>query len=239
VEQQLAQLLAQVAVSWDTLLARVQTSPQQMLAHGAVLMAFALTLAGAYARTMMPLRWLAAASGVASLAYAVLAPAPITLLTAGLLLPLNLWRAVEVTRLTQRVRRAGVQADMAGVWLKPYMKSRDLSAGQLLFAKGDFADRLYMLVHGQAELAEIGRPLEPGRIFGEIALFSPDQTRTQSVRAVSDCTVLEIAGSTVKELFYQSPAFGFHLMELLAVRLGADVQRAELRAAPPQPVPAA
>ena len=123
-EQQLAQLLAQVAVSWDTLLARVQTSPQQMLAHGAVLMAFVLTLAGAYARTMMPLRWLAAASGVASLAYAVLAPAPITLLTAGLLLPLNLWRAVEVTRLTQRVRRAGVQADMAGVWLKPYMKSR-------------------------------------------------------------------------------------------------------------------
>jgi CRP/FNR family transcriptional regulator, cyclic AMP receptor protein len=239
VEPQLAQLLAQVAVSWDTLVLRVQSSPQQMLAHGAIALAFLLTLAGAYARTTMPLRWLAAASGVFALAYAVLAPAPITLLTAGLLLPLNLWRAVEVTRLTQRVRRAGVQADMAGVWLKPYMKSRRLKAGQLLFAKGDFADRLYMLVQGQAELAEIGRPLEAGRIFGEIALFSPDQTRTQTVRAVSDCTVLEIAGSTVKELFYQSPAFGFHLMELLAMRLGADVQRAEQRAAPQQAVPAA
>lgn len=238
-EQHLAPLLLQVAVSWDTLVLRVQGSPQQMLAHGAVLLAFLLTLAGAYARTMMPLRWLAAASGVFALAYAVLAPAPITLLTAGLLLPLNLWRAVEVTRLTQRVRRAGVQADMAGVWLKPYMKSRRLKAGQVLFAKGDYADRLYMLVQGQAELAEIGRPLEAGRIFGEIALFSPEQTRTQTVRAVSDCTVLEIAGSTVKELFYQSPAFGFHLMELLAVRLGADVHRAELRAAPPQPAPAA
>ena len=73
---------------------------------------------------------------------------------------------------------------------------------------------------------------EAGRIFGEIALFSPDQTRTQTVRAISDCTVLEIAGSTVKELFYQSPAFGFHLMELLAVRLGADVQRAERKSTP-------
>ena len=238
-EQQLAQQLAQVGVSWDTLLTRVQSSPQQMLAHGAIGLAFLLTLAGAYARTMMPLRWLAAASGVAALAYALLAPAPITLLTAGLLLPLNLWRAVEVTRLTHRVRRAGVQADMAGVWLKPYMKSRRLKAGQLLFAKGDFADHLYMLVHGEAVLAEIGRPMEVGRIFGEIALFSPDQTRTQSVRAVSDCSVLEIAGSTVKELFYQSPAFGFHLMELLAMRLGADVQRAEQRAAPQQTVPAA
>jgi hypothetical protein len=238
VEQHLAPLLLQVAVSWEALLTRVQSSPQQMLAHGAVLLAFLLTLSGAYARTMMPLRWLAAASGVASLAYAVLAPAPITLLTAGLLLPLNLWRALEVTKLTHRVRRAGVQADMAGVWLKPYMKSRRLKAGQVLFAKGDFADRLYMLVHGEAQLAEIGRPLEPGRIFGEIALFSPDQTRTQTVRAVSDCTVLEIAGSTVKELFYQSPAFGFHLMELLAMRLGADVQRAQQQAAPQQPVPA-
>lgn len=237
-EQHVAELAVQVGASWSTLVVRVQSSPQQMLAHGAIVLAFLLTLSGAYARTMMPLRWLAAASGVASLAYAVLAPSPITLLTAGLLLPLNLWRAVEVTRLTQRVRRAGVQADMAGVWLKPYMKSRHLKAGQLLFAKGDFADRLYMLVHGDAELAEIGRPLEPGRIFGEIALFSPDQTRTQSVRAVSDCTVLEIAGSTVKELFYQSPAFGFHLMELLAVRLGADVQRAERRSMPGEAMPA-
>jgi CRP-like cAMP-binding protein len=238
VEQQLAQLLAQVGVSWDALLTRVQSSPQQMLAHGAIGLAFLLTLAGAYARTMMPLRWLAAASGVASLAYAVLAPAPITLLTAGLLLPLNLWRAVEVTRLTRHVRRAGVEADMAGLWLKPYMTSQRLKAGQLLFAKGERADHLYMLISGQAELTEIGRPLEAGRIFGEIALFSPDQTRTQSVRALSDCALLKISGDTVRALFYQSPAFGFHLIELLAARLGDDVRRAERRSMPGDAVPA-
>lgn len=238
-EQPLAELAAQVGTSWSTLVQRVQGSPQQVLAHGAIVLAFALTLAGAYARTMMALRWLVAAAGVASLFHALLAPSPITLLTAGPLLPLNLWRALEVTRLTHRVRRAGVQADMAGVWLKAYMKSRRLKAGQLLFAKGDLADHLYLLVHGDAELAEIGRPLDVGRIFGEIALFSPDQTRTQTVRAFSDCTLLEIHGSTVKELFFQSPAFGFHLMELLAMRLGADVQRAKRHAAPLQAVPAA
>jgi CRP/FNR family transcriptional regulator, cyclic AMP receptor protein len=239
VEQLLADELSQVVASWHTLSQGVLSSPRLMLAHGAVVLAFLLTLAGAYTRRMMPLRWLAAGSGVLSLVYAVMAPSVVTLLTAGLLLPLNLWRAIEVTKLTHRVRRAGVQADMAGVWLKPYMRGRRLKAGQVLFAKGDLADHLYMLVHGQAELVEIGRPLEAGRIFGEIALFSPDQTRTQSVRAVSDCTVLQIAGSTVKELFYQSPAFGFHLMELLAMRLGADVQRAQQQAAPQQPVPAA
>ena len=56
-EQQLAQLLAQVGVSWDALLTRVQSPPQQMLAHGAIGLAFLLTLAGAYARTMRLRGW--------------------------------------------------------------------------------------------------------------------------------------------------------------------------------------
>ena len=231
------QLLAQQGAAWGQLLERVRHSPQQLVAHVAVLVAFALTLAAAYARTMVPLRWLTVASGVTSLIYGVLGPSPVALLTAGVLLPLNLWRAVEVTRLTHHVRRAGVEADMAGLWLKPYMTSRRLKAGQLLFAKGDRADHLYMLIDGQAELVEIGRPLEAGRIFGEIALFSPDQTRTQSVRALSDGTLLEISGATVRAIFYQSPAFGFHLIELLAMRLGADVRRAQ-QAAVPQPAAA-
>jgi hypothetical protein len=227
------QLLGQQAAAWGVLLERVRHSPQQLVAHLAVLLAFALTLAAAYARTMLPLRWLTVASGVTSLVYGVLGPSPVALLTAGVLLPLNLWRAVEVTRLTRHVQRAGVEADMAGLWLKPYMRGRKLKAGQLLFAKGDRADHLYMLVSGRAELVEIGRPLEAGRIFGEIALFSPEQTRTQSVRAIDDCTLLEISDATVRALFYQSPAFGFHLIELLAMRLGADVRRAQLQVAPP------
>lgn len=231
------QLLAQQGAAWGLLLERVRNSPQQLVAHVAVLAAFALTLAAAYARTMVPLRWLTVASGITSLVYGVLGPSPVALLTAGVLLPLNLWRAVEVTRLTRHVRRAGVEADMAGLWLKPYMTSQRLEAGQLLFAKGDRADHLYLLISGHAELTEIGRPLEAGRIFGEIALFSPDQTRTHSVRALSDCALLKISGDTVRALFYQSPAFGFHLIELLAVRLGDDVRRAERRSMPGDAVP--
>jgi CRP-like cAMP-binding protein len=231
-----AQLLAQQGAAWAQLMERVQASPRQLIAHVAVLLALLLTLAAAYARTMVPLRWLTVASGLTSLIYGVLGPSPVALLTAAALLPLNLLRAVQVTKLTRHVRRAGVEADMAGLWLKPYMRGRTLKAGQLLFAKGDRADHLYMLVSGQAELVEIGRPLEAGRIFGEIALFSPDQLRTQSVRAVTDCTLLEISDATVRVLFYQSPAFGFHLMELLALRLGADVRRVQQQmAAPPQP----
>lgn len=217
---------------WTTLLASV-AAPRQAVAVAAQVLAFGLALLGAYARTMVPLRWLAAASAVGSLVYAVLYPAPVTVATASILLLINVYRVVEITRLTQGVRRAGVDSDMAGLWLKPYMRTLQLKPGQVLFSKGDEAGRLYMLVDGEVQLVELGRLLEPGRIFGEIALFSQDRRRTQTVRAVSACTLLEIDAATVKDLYYQNPAFGFHLIELLVGRLSTDVQRLEsqLRAA--------
>ena len=132
---------------------------------------------------------------------------------------------MEVTRLTRRVARAQADADLAGLWLKPYMKPRRFKAGHVLFRKGDQANRLYMLVDGEMELVEIGQRLEPGRIFGEIALFSPSGLRTHTVRCIGACSVLEIHESTVKQLYYQNPAFAFHLIEMIAGRLSADVER--------------
>jgi CRP-like cAMP-binding protein len=109
------------------------------------------------------------------------------------------------------------------------MKARRLKAGQHLFTKGERANRLYLLVDGEMELADIGQRLESGRIFGEIALFSPSGLRTHTARCLSDCSVLEIHERTVKQLYYQNPAFGFHLIELLTGRLIADVEREDGR----------
>jgi hypothetical protein len=44
---------------------------------------------------------------------------------------------------------------------------------------------------------------------------------------VSDGNVLEIHKRMVKQLYCQNPSFGFHLIELLAGRLRADVERTE------------
>ena len=82
---------------------------------------------------------------------------------------------------------------------------------------------LYRQVAGGLDL---GVPIEPGRIFGEIAIFFNDRTRTQTVRCVTACSVMEINATTVHELFFQNPPFAFHLMELLAKRLRSDIQRA-------------
>lgn len=211
----------------QTFVAATLASPQQMAANGAAVVGIGFVLAGALTRTMLPLRCLAVGSNIGMLLYGALHPSPITLITAALLLPINLYRMIEVLRLTRRVARAVVQADMAAVWLRPYMKKRRLKAGEILFSKGDEADKLYLLAAGELELTGLGIRLKPGRIFGEIALFTPEGVRTQTIRCVGPCTVLEIGAGTVRQIFFQNPAFAFHLVGLLAERLASDVVRAE------------
>jgi CRP-like cAMP-binding protein len=191
-----------------------------------------LVMGGALCRTMLPLRWLAAGSNLGLLIFGALHPSLITFLCALVLLPLNLYRAVEITLLTRRVKRTGAAADMASMWLRPHMKQQRLRAGQTLFNKGDRADRLYLLVAGRLVLTEIGLPIEPGRIFGEIALFSQEHSRTQTAQAETACRLLVIHESTVRQLFVQNPAFAFHLVELLAERLGRDLARKAVEPAP-------
>ena len=221
----LSELTAQASAAAATYFAAVLSSPAQIVATLAGALGIGLVVSGALTRTMLPLRWLVVGSDSAMLVFGALHPSTITMVVAACLLPINLFRAVEVTRLTRRVARAQADSDLAGLWLKPYMKPRRLKAGQVLFNRGDEADRLYLLVDGKLELVDLGKPLETGRIFGEIALFSPSRRRTHTARCVSPCSVLEIHESTVKQLFYQNPAFGFHLSELLAGRLSADIER--------------
>ena len=210
-------------------IAEVASSPQQLVAGVAVVIGIGFIVAGALARTMTSLRWLAVGSNLGLLAYGALHPSYATMVTAAVLLPINMLRAVEITRLAHLVRTAENAADHVRSWLRPYMEARMLKAGQTLFAKGDKAKHLFMLVEGHLELVEIGKPMESGRIFGEIALFSPSGLRTNTVRCVTDCTVLQVDDRTVKQLYYQEPAFGFQLISLLAERLSGDVTRIESR----------
>jgi CRP/FNR family transcriptional regulator, cyclic AMP receptor protein len=205
----------------------VASSPVQIVAHLAAVLGVALVIVAAFVRTMIPLRWLAVGSNLGLLVFGVLHPSPTTLAISALLLPINIWRAVEMMLLTRRVKRASKAGDLTGLWLKPYMKKRRRAAGRVLFRKGDRARGLYLLAHGELELVELGQRIEPGRIFGEVALFSPDRRRTHTVRCVTRCTLLELDEGTVRQLYFQNPAFGFHMIELLAGRLGSDVARAE------------
>jgi CRP/FNR family transcriptional regulator, cyclic AMP receptor protein len=200
-------------------------TPSGRLALVAAGVATALIVAGSLVKTMVPLRWLTVGSNVGFLCYGILHPSLPMLLLQALLLPINLYRAIEMMGLQRRVRAASAKRDMSGLWLRPYMKRRRMAAGEVLFRKGDPASQLYMLASGRIELVEIGTMLEPGRIFGEIAFFSPDQRRTLTARCLEPCELLTIEEATVHQLYFQSPEFGFEMINLLAGRLMADVER--------------
>jgi CRP/FNR family cyclic AMP-dependent transcriptional regulator len=228
----LTQLQAHLAATLD--------SPRDIVAYVAGGLAASFVIGAAFVRTMIPLRWLAVAGNVGFIVFGVLHPQYLTLVVAAVLLPINVRRALQMMRLTRRVKAAELGSDQTGLWLRPYMKPRRLRPGAVLFRKGDEADHLYCLVDGQVELVEIGLRLEPGKIFGEIAFFAPDRRRTLTARCVEAATVLSIDEVTLKQLYYQNPGFGLHLMGLVAGRLSQDVRRieqrlAELRASlPPQ-----
>lgn len=190
-------------------------------------LAAALILIGSFVKTMIPLRWLQVGSNVGFVVYGALMPSFPVLLLHALLVPINLYRLVEMIRLTRRVNAAAGMKDTSGLWLRPYMKRRRLKAGTVLFRKGDPARELYMLIKGRIELMEIGTELPAGRIFGEIAFFAPDKRRTQTARCTEDSEVLAINESTVQQLYFQNPGFGFQVIGLVADRLGADIRRLE------------
>jgi hypothetical protein len=212
--------------------------PEQVLALLSAAVAALLVIVSAFVRTMIPLRWLAVGSNVGFIVYGLVHPAPLMVALHAVLLPVNAVRVWQMIRLTRRVAASSVGAQQMEIWLRPYMRSRQLPAGKQLFAAGDVADRLHFLASGRIELPEIGRVLEPGHMFGEIAFFAPDRRRSSSARCLTPCTVLSIDEDTFKQLVYQNPDFGLEVVRVIAGRLSDDVRRLQTISAPDSAVSA-
>ncbi|MDM0033659.1 cyclic nucleotide-binding domain-containing protein [Variovorax sp. J22P271] len=229
-----------MALLWDTAVATLTSSlatPAGIVAACSATVAGALVVVSSFVKTMIPLRCLAVGGNLGFLLYGALHPSLIMMLLHGALLPINIWRTAEMVRLTRRVTAAAAENDLSGVWLRPYMRSARMKAGRVLFRKGDAARHLYFLASGQIEFVEIGEMMEAGRLFGEIAFFAPDKRRTLTARCATDCTVLRIDETTFKQLYFQNPAFGFQVVNLVTSRLIADRHRLESLMASSRPAP--
>jgi CRP/FNR family transcriptional regulator, cyclic AMP receptor protein len=224
----------QVAAQASAALASVLSSPTEIVALIAAAAAGGLTITSSFVKTMVPLRLLALCSNCGFLAYGVLHPSWVMALMHGVLLPINAVRLGDMLRLTRRVRAASGRNDKSGLWLRPYMKSQQCKAGDVLFVKGALAEHLYVLADGRIEFVEIGASIGPGQMFGEIAFFAPDRRRTLTARCSEDSVVLSINQHTVRELYYQNPAFGFEIVGLIAARLSADVERLQKQLKAPE-----
>jgi CRP-like cAMP-binding protein len=210
----------------------------QIVAYVAAGVAGLLVCVSFFMKTIIPLRVVAIASNLGFILYGVLTRSWPVLLLHAALLPINLFRAIQMIRLTRQVRSAASVGNPSEVWLRPYMKTKRFAKGDILFRKGDAATLIYFLASGRIEFVEIGTVLEPGHIFGEIAFFTPAHQRLLTARCIEDCTVLSVGEETLMQLYFQNPEFGFYLVKLVAERLASNVERLEARleekpAAPP------
>jgi CRP/FNR family transcriptional regulator, cyclic AMP receptor protein len=168
--------------------------------------------------TMIPLRVVALCSNILFCAYGYFDHLYPVLILHAILFPVNLLRLFQFYRLVRDVRDAN-RADLPIQSLLPYMTEETLAAGAVLVRKGEKADRLYFLVDGTLEIADLRKTLEPGAVLGEIGVFARDQARTATIVCRTDCRLYALSESKAKQLFFQDTSFGFAVMQLIINRL--------------------
>lgn|GEM_PF-2791206 len=162
------------------------------IAEGAGYAASLLVFLTFYMKTMVPLRIIGICSNFAFIAYGYLDGLYPVLILHLILLPLNVLRLREMLWLTAVVREAA-QGDFKMDWLKPFMSSRRIQAGDVLFRKGDAASAMFFVASGRCRLVEVGIDVLPGEVVGELAMLAPDQSRTQTLECVENGEVLQIS----------------------------------------------
>jgi CRP/FNR family cyclic AMP-dependent transcriptional regulator len=196
------------------------------VAEGVGYVASLLVFLTFYTKTLVPLRIVGICSNFAFIGYGFIGALYPVLILHLILLPLNILRLREMLRLTKQVR-AATQSDLKMDWLKPFTSSRRISAGEILFRNGDAASVIYFMVSGRCHLNALGIDILPGEVVGELALLTPDQTRTQTVECIENAEVLQITYEQVEQLYYQNPHFGFYFLQLTTRRLFQDIARLE------------
>ncbi len=174
---------------------------------------------------MVPLRITGIFSNVAYLIYGSLFASYPTVVQHAILLPLNIYRLREMLNLIKQVKAAS-QGDLSMDWLKPFMTKRNVTAGEIMFRKGDLADHMYFVVR-KLHLHEIDIDVVPGAMVGELGMLAPSRTRTQTLECTESGAVLEIGYDKVEELYYQNPEFGFYFPRLSSAQLFDNIGRLE------------
>jgi hypothetical protein len=200
----------------------MEMDPTELLGYSAAL----LVLLTFSMKTMVPLRVAGIFSNLFFIAYGYLSGAHPILILHAVLLPLNLLRLAQILTLLRKVEdasRAAGEADLE--WMQMISKDRVVKIGEILFKRGDVADSMFFVLAGRFRINELGLELGPGEIIGELGLLAPNKARTQSVECIGDGEILEITYDRVKQLYFQSPKFGFFFLQLAARRLFENLER--------------
>lgn len=190
-------------------------------------LASVLVLGAFSMRTMLPLRIIAVASNFALVAYSVLEHYYLILALQLVVLPLNIWRLIEILRL---IRSLQGTIDETTVFhaLLPFGERISVRGGELIIRKGDPSDALYLVMGGSLWVQEADAELGPGSIVGEIGVMSSEQLRTATVVAKTDCTLARVSAEEFQRVYYTNPAVGLSLIRLIIDRLTRQLAAAQL-----------
>jgi CRP-like cAMP-binding protein len=96
-----------------------------------------------------------------------------------------------------------------------------LDPGQVIFSAGDAGREMFIVRTGGVDL-RIGDTLletvEPGGIFGELALVDP-APRSATAVAGPDCTLVLVDAASFDDLVRKVPGLGLEVMKVMARRL--------------------
>jgi CRP/FNR family cyclic AMP-dependent transcriptional regulator len=176
------------------------------------------TLYAAHARTIVPLRVAAIVGNFLAMLYSLSHGTYPTFLLNAALLPLNAVRLHAMRKLI-RDTDAAATGDLNADWLLPYTRPKRFKAGEVMMARGEYATAAYYVVSGEVEIVELGQTLGKGNLLGEIGLFAPGGKRGMTIRCKTDVETARIDYDRFKELYFQNPQFGFHLLHLIVARL--------------------
>lgn len=180
-------------------------------ASGAVFITF-------WMKTMIPLRVIGICSNVLFFLYGLNGGLTPIVMLHGLLFPLNILRLYQAVRLRNRIHEIA-HSDFNIASLVPFMEEHTYPEGHYLCRLGEETHDIYYLAEGRAHAVEIDVDIEPGHVVGEIAMFTPERQRTQSIVCIEECVVLSISEDKVLQIYTDNPEFGLFLIKMIVQRL--------------------
>lgn len=122
-----------------------------------------------------------------------------------------------------------VQRFPKGFLVKSYL------AHNVIFNEGSQGDAAFILVEGEVEISvsiddrkKVLAVLHPVSIFGEMALFLDDKTRTATAIASEDTQVVVVSGDALEEYMSTAPQVLSSIMNVLTHRLKATTKKARM-----------
>jgi hypothetical protein len=191
----------------------------------------ALVLATFYLQTMLKLRAVAICSNVAFITYGALTGAVPILVLHTLLLPLNVTRLLQMKRLIRRIV-SSAHAHKSLAPMIPFMQITRFPANTVLFTQGAAADTLYYVVKGELTAVTHKVDMGPGSVIGEIGVFMPAHTRSDTVVCKTDVELGSITAAKARVLFFEHPEFAAFLTRIIAERAARTLPAPLVQASP-------